>query len=112
MHRIVFSLVFVLLALNGTYSQTFNILDFGAKSSESYVNTEPINNAIKECSSLGGGIVIIPKGKFITGTIHLKSNVNLHLETGSYLIGSKNYKLFDDLSFNKKTKIKYPTSKY
>ena len=72
MHRIVFSLVFVLLALNGTYSQTFNILDFGAKSSESFVNTESINNAIKQCSSFGGGMVIIPKGKFITGTIHLK----------------------------------------
>jgi len=95
MHRIVFSLVFVLLALKGTYSQTFNILDFGAKSSESYVNTEPINNAIKQCSSLGGGMVIIPKGKFITGTIHLKSNVNLHLETGSYLIGSKDVNHYD-----------------
>jgi polygalacturonase len=95
MHRIVFSLVFVLLALKGTYSQTFNILDFGAKSSESFVNTESINNAIKQCSSLGGGMVIIPKGKFITGTIHLKSNVNLHLETGSYLIGSKDVNHYD-----------------
>ena len=74
MHRIVFSLVFVLLALNGTYSQTFNILDFGAKSSESFVNTESINNAIKQCSSLGGGMVIIPKGKFIMASRALGSS--------------------------------------
>ena len=88
MVRFLFLIIFILIPFGKAYFQTYNILDFGAKSSESFVNTESINNAIKECANKGGGTVLIPKGEYISGTIHLKSNVNLHLETGSFLIGS------------------------
>ncbi len=95
MFRIGVVLTFFIFTLSGTYCQTYNIIDFGAKAGESYVNTNPINNAIIKCSSLGGGTVLIPKGKFISGTIHLKSNVNLHLESGSFLIGSQDVNDYD-----------------
>ena len=88
MTRLLFLIIFILIPVGKAYFQTYNILDFGAKSSESFVNTESINKAIKECANKGGGTVLIPKGEYISGTIHLKSNVNLHLETGSFLIGS------------------------
>ena len=41
--------------------------------------TEAIKKAIDECNKSGGGRVVIPKGEFLTGAIHLKSNVNLYL---------------------------------
>jgi len=47
--------------------------------------TRKIQNAIDEVNSKGGGTVIIPSGKWYTGRISLKSNVNLHLESGAEL---------------------------
>lgn len=65
--------------------KTFNIIDFGANGDNKTNNTVAINNAIKSCNAQGGGQVIIPQGLFITGAIHLLSNVNLHLEEGAIL---------------------------
>ncbi len=47
--------------------------------------TREIQNAIDEVNSKGGGMVIIPSGQWYTGRISLKSNVNLHLESGAEL---------------------------
>lgn len=45
-----------------------------------------ITRAIADCHAAGGGRVVIPAGTFLTGPIHLKSNVNLHLEKGATLL--------------------------
>lgn len=70
----------------------FNILDFGAVSDGVFDNTEVFKNAINNCAESGGGMVIVPPGKFFTGAIHLKSNVNLHIEEGSEILFSTNPK--------------------
>lgn len=64
---------------------TFNIINFGAKADGITKNTEFINKAIDECNKSGGGVVIIPKGLWLTGPITLKSNVNLQVEAGALL---------------------------
>ncbi|MBD0830830.1 glycoside hydrolase family 28 protein [Aestuariibaculum sediminum] len=69
----------------------FNILEFGAVADGSTLNSEAINKAIDSCSAVGGGKVIIPAGDFLTGPIILKSNVNLHLETGANVLFSTNH---------------------
>ena len=69
-----------------------SIIDFGAKEGGSILNTEAINNAILKISESGGGKVIIPKGKWLTGPIVLQSNVNLHLEEGAEVLFSQNFK--------------------
>ena len=76
-------------------AQDYNIKDFGALVGANVINTFAINKAILKCSNDGGGRVVIPSGEFITGTIHLKSNVNLHLERGAKLIGSLNISDYD-----------------
>ena len=63
----------------------YNIIDFGAINDGKTKSTEAINMAIETCSKQGGGIVIVPKGIFFTGSILLKNDVNLHLEDGSTL---------------------------
>lgn len=65
---------------------SFNIEDYGAKSGGEYDNTRAFEKAINECVSQGGGRVIVPQGKFLTGPIHLKSNVNLHLLEGAEVL--------------------------
>lgn len=62
---------------------TVSICDFGAKENEKV--TESIKKAIEYVNENGGGRIVIPSGKWITGAIHLKSNVNLHLEEGAYV---------------------------
>jgi polygalacturonase len=53
---------------------------FGDGSTDS---TEAFRMAIAACNSAGGGRVMVPAGTFLTGAIHLKSNVNLHLSDGA-----------------------------
>lgn len=67
-----------------------NILDFGAVAGTREVCTMAIQSAIDRCASSGGGKVTIPAGEFISGTIWLKSHVELHLEHGARLIASSN----------------------
>lgn len=64
------------------------ITDFGAVQNDKNKNSQAIADAIYEANKIGGGIVVIPKGEWITGKIHFKSNVNLHLEKGAVLLFS------------------------
>ena len=60
--------------------KVYPITDFGAVADGKTLNTAAINKAIETCSSKGGGAVLVPKGVYLTGAIHLKSNVNLHVD--------------------------------
>lgn len=70
------------LLLAGNY----NITEYGAR--ENQLCTKEIQQAIDACYKNGGGRVIVPDGKFIIGTIVLKSNVELYLENGAILEAS------------------------
>jgi polygalacturonase len=69
---------------------SFNVTDYGAKPDGLTNNSIAINNVIKECNKKGGGKVIFPAGKYLTGPIHLKDNVNLYLEEGAEILFSTN----------------------
>jgi polygalacturonase len=59
--------------------RNFNITRFGAKADGKFDCTEAFRKAIDACNRAGGGRVVVPAGAFLTGAIHLKSNVNLHV---------------------------------
>ncbi len=84
------SLLFLVLCLPSMYlaAQHFEISRYGAIAGRAVNNAPAIQKAIDDCSRQGGGTVYIPAGTFETGTIHLKSNVNLNLESGATLKGS------------------------
>src|SRR5262249_22509233 len=67
-----------------------NVRDFGAKGGGKKLDTTPINRAIEFCSSQGGGKVLLPPGRYRSGTIHLRSHVALFLDAGAMLIGATN----------------------
>jgi len=58
----------------------FDVRDFGAVDDGTTVNTQALHRAIEACHVGGGGVVLIPAGAWVTGPIHLRSNVNLRLE--------------------------------
>ena len=72
-------------------AKDYNIVNYGAIADSSVVNTEAINRTINVCASNGGGKVLVPAGDFKTGTIVLKSNVELHLSSGASLYASEDY---------------------
>jgi hypothetical protein len=78
---------------------SFRISDFGAVGDGKTLNTGAIQKAIDECARNGGGTVSVPPGVFLSGTLQLRSNINLHLESGGVLKGSSR---LQDYSLNGK----------
>lgn len=74
--------------------RVFEITRYGADVSGRQDSTDAIAKAIADCSQSGGGSVVVPRGEFLTGPIHLKSNVNLHLDEGSTLKFSRDTKQY------------------
>lgn len=66
-----------------------NIKDFGAKEN-GFLNTRVFADAISECAKNGGGHVVVPEGQWLTGAIHLASNIDLHLEKNATILFSQN----------------------
>ncbi|MGJ1389394.1 glycosyl hydrolase family 28 protein [Sphingobacterium spiritivorum] len=69
-------------------STSFLITNFGAVGDKVTLNTAAIQRAIDSCAASGGGLVVIPAGDFLSGTIHLKTGVTLHVQSGGTLWGS------------------------
>lgn len=70
-------------------AEKFLITDFGALPGDKEKTSSAIEQAIEKANSSGGGIVVVPEGEWLTGKVHLKSNVNLHLNKGAVLLFSE-----------------------
>lgn len=66
-----------------------NVRDFGAAGDGATLDTRAIQAAIDACAGSGGGTVVLPAGRYPSGTITLASHVTLHLEAGAVLLGSQ-----------------------
>ena len=85
-------LLFFFLPAMATVNATekeFDIVNYGAKPDGKTLNTEAIQKAI-DAAAIAGGTVVVPQGRFLTGSIILKSNVHLRLEKDAVLLGSTN----------------------
>ncbi|MDR2914872.1 MAG: glycoside hydrolase family 28 protein [Tannerella sp.] len=71
-----------------------NIRDFGAKGDGITDDSKAINDAIKSLSEQGGGMVVIPKGVWLTGPIYLADNINLYTEESALVIFSPDYRKY------------------
>ncbi len=87
MKKTVAFLLTVLLS-SAAEAKDYVITDFGAVSDTTMLSTEAIQQAIDRCSEAGGGRVVVPAGMYMTGTLVLRSHVNLYLEQGATLYGS------------------------
>lgn len=72
-------------------ARSVDIRDFGAREGGLSKNTAAIRSAIHAVASRGGGTVLIPPGKWLTGPIHLEDSVNLHLLRGAELVFSQEF---------------------
>ncbi|EIQ01801.1 endopolygalacturonase [Opitutaceae bacterium TAV1] len=67
-----------------------DIRDHGARPGGALLNTRAIAEAIQACARQGGGHVVVPPGIWLTGAIHFRSRIDLHLEAGAELRFSQN----------------------
>jgi polygalacturonase len=72
----------------------FNIKKYGAKPDGITLNTKSIQSAIDDCTTRGGGKVVVPVGMWLTGPLVLKSNVNLFLEKNALLQFTSDFNQF------------------
>lgn len=70
----------------------YNIADYGVKNDSTLLQTEKIQAVIDRAAQGGGGVVVIPRGTYLTGALFFKPKTHLHLEEGAVLKGS------DDIS--------------
>lgn len=96
-HRISSLLVFIVVC-GPLWAQHFDITRYGARTGPGVNNAIAIQRAIDDCSRRGGGTVYVPAGIFVTGTIHLASDINLYLESGAVLKGSPRLEDYESYS--------------
>jgi len=76
----------------------FKVNDYGAINNGTTLNTLAIQKAIDDCAAQGGGKVVFEKGKYLTGSIYLKTGVQLHIEEGVELLGSQDIKDYPEIN--------------
>ena len=91
-----FKLLFILLlaslnfvyASDSTQSTYFNVKDYGAVGDGVNLDSKAINKAIDAAVVTGGGTVYLPAGNYLSGAIHLKSNISLLIDQGATIIAA------------------------
>jgi polygalacturonase len=84
-------------------ARVFEIDKYGAVGDGRTLNTAAIQRAIDACSASGGGVVLFPRGDYVTGTIDLKSGVMLEVAGDARILGSTNLKDYPDRVAKRKT---------
>lgn len=85
-------LLLVLFFIPSVVALSSNVIvtDYGAQGDGVTMNTSALQQAIDACAESGGGEVVVPPGRFLTGTIYLRSHVELVIQRGATILGSTN----------------------
>ncbi len=70
----------------------YNLADYGVVNDSTLLQTEKIQAVIDRAAQNGGGVIVVPKGTYLTGSLFFKPRTHLHLEEEATLKGS------DDIS--------------
>jgi polygalacturonase len=75
----------------------FNVRDYGAAGDGKTLDSPAINKAIEACAQAGGGTVLVPAGTYLSGSIHLLSNIQLSIDAGAIILGApQEMKAYDE----------------
>lgn len=80
------------------WAADFPVTRYGAVGDGLTLNTASIQEAINACAKAGGGRVVFAPGTFLSGTLLMKSHVELHLEKGAILLGSTDASHYPELT--------------
>ena len=66
----------------------FNVRNYGATGDGTHLDSPAIDMAITAAADAGGGTVLVPAGTYLSGSIHLKSNIHLLVDAGATILGA------------------------
>ena len=66
----------------------FNVRDFGAVGDGKSLDSPAIDRAIDAAAKAGGGTVLLTAGTYLSGSIHLQSNIHLLIDAGATILGA------------------------
>lgn len=71
-----------------TGQAVWNVRSLGATGDGKTLDSPAINRVIEKAAAAGGGTVLLPPGTYLCGSVRLKSNIDLHLESGAVILGA------------------------
>lgn len=80
--------VSVVQAADSTAKSRYNVRDYGAVGDGTNLDSPAINSAIDDAAQAGGGTVLLPAGTYLSGSIHLRSNIQLQIDAGATILGA------------------------
>jgi hypothetical protein len=92
-HWFCVGLVVLTVAVEAAVASTpgvYDVRDYGAAGDGATLDTPAIHKAVEACAAAGGGQVRFPPGRYLSGTVHLKSHVTLFFDAGARLVGTAN----------------------
>ena len=92
----VFSIVILMLQAASAWSTVYNVRNYGAKGDGKTLDSPAINAAIEAAVKDGGGQVLLPAGTYLSGSIRLKSNIDLHLMPGATILAGSEKGIYDE----------------
>jgi polygalacturonase len=106
----IFSLGFLLVLVQSlanaqTDAAIFNVKKYGAVGDGKTLDTAAINKAIDAANAAGGGTVFFSPGTYLSGSIHLKSNITLYLGQGATIEASSDPNVYDEAEPNEWSKL-------
>jgi polygalacturonase len=78
------------MTLPAWHASAFNVREHGVLGDGQTLDSSALQAAIDTCASRGGGTVYLSPGKYLTGSLFLRDNITLHLDSGAVILGSEN----------------------
>ncbi len=95
------ALALVCVASSPSTADVYNVKDYGAVGNGATLDSPAINAAIDACFAAGGGTVYFPPGTYLSGSIRLRSNIELNLHADATILGADNsHNYYDDWEDN------------
>ncbi|MDD5053145.1 MAG: glycoside hydrolase family 28 protein [Sulfuricurvum sp.] len=89
LNRLILVLIFFpTVTFAGVTSAFFNVKDYGAIGDGKNLDSKAINKTIEAAVEAGGGTVFVPAGKYLSGSIRLKSNICLFIDQGATIVAA------------------------
>lgn len=103
--RFIFILCGLFLCAGTIAATDYNVLQQGVVGDGKTLNTQSLQSAIDALHAKGGGQLYFPAGRYLTGSLQLKSNVTLYLEKEAVLLGSTSPYDYPGFSTEKELKV-------
>ncbi|WP_211309794.1 glycoside hydrolase family 28 protein [Mucilaginibacter yixingensis] len=86
--KMAFALCFAASVAAAQGKGIYYVTNYGAKGDGKTIDTKSINKAIDAAATAGGGTVWFPAGSYLSGSIHLKSNISLYIDQGATIVAA------------------------